>query len=61
MEKTNNEKPRKKWTAQEIGYLRRNFSRKGATTLARELSRPVSSVKAAAYALGLIKGEEYPR
>lgn len=61
MEKSNNEKPRKKWTSEEIGYLRKNYSRKGADTLARELSRPVTSIKAAAYALGLIPKEEYPR
>jgi len=51
------EKPRKRWTAEEVGYLRRNYSRKGAETLARELSRPVTSIKAAASALGLMNGE----
>jgi len=61
MEKNGDEKSRKKWTAEEVGYLRRHFSRKGANTLAKELSRPVSSIKAAAYALGLIQKEEYPQ
>jgi len=59
MEKNSDKKFRKKWTAEEVGYLRRNFTRKGADSLARELSRPVSSIKAAAYALGLIRDEEY--
>jgi len=59
MGKTKDKKPRKRWTAEEVGYLRRNFSRKGVDKLAKELSRPASSVKAAACALGLIKGEEY--
>jgi len=59
MEKRKDKKSRKRWTAEEVGYLRRNFSHKGLDTLAKELSRPVSSVKVAAYALGLIKDEQY--
>jgi hypothetical protein len=57
MEKRKNKKRRKRWTAEEVGYLRRNFSHKGLDTLAKELSRPVSSVKVAAHALGLIRDE----
>jgi hypothetical protein len=53
-------KPRKKWTAEEVGYLRRNLPHKSVETLAKELSRPVSSVKAAAYGLGLLRDDKYP-
>lgn len=53
-------KTRKKWTAEEVGYLRRSLPHKSVEALARELSRPVSSVKAAAYGLGLLRDEKYP-
>ena len=56
--KNKSDRPRKKWTAEEVGYLRRNLPQKSVETLAKELSRPVSSIRAAAYGLGLLRDEK---
>jgi len=42
---------RKRWTADEVRYLRRNFGKKSITIIAQELGRTVSGVRAAVYAL----------
>lgn len=52
---------RKHWTAEEIGYLRKNFSKKNITEIAHELERTVSSVRAAVYALRLKKAKQEVR
>jgi len=49
---------RKHWTAEEIGYLRRNFSKKNITEIAKELGRTISGVRAAVYALRLKKAKQ---
>lgn len=49
---------RKRWSADEISYLRRNYGKKNITELAQELGRTVSSVGAAVYALSLKKNKQ---
>ncbi len=46
---------RRRWTADEIRYLRGNFSKKNISEIAKELGRTVSGVRAAVYALRLKK------
>jgi len=52
---------RKHWTAEEIRYLRRNFSKKSTTEIAQALGRSVSGVRAAVYALRLKKATQEVR
>ncbi len=49
---------RRRWTAEEIEYLRRNFSKKNITEIAQELERTVLGVRAAVYALHLKKAKQ---
>lgn len=49
---------RKRLTADEIRYLRRNFSKKSTTEIAQELGRFVSGVRAAVYVLCLKKAKQ---
>jgi len=52
---------RKHWTAEEIGYLRRNFSKKNINEIAKELGRTVPGLKAAVHALRLKKAKQEVR
>ena len=46
---------RKRWTPGEIRYLKKNFSRSSLEDLSQEMKRDLSSIRVAAYALGLVK------
>jgi hypothetical protein len=58
MIRSKHEKPRRRWSAEEIKFLRRNYGKKNITELAKELGRTVSSVGAAVYALRLRKTKQ---
>lgn len=55
MVKSERKARRRRWTADEIRYLKRNFSKKNITEIAQELGRTVSGIRVAVYALGLKK------
>jgi hypothetical protein len=58
MVKSKRKARRRRWTAEEIEYLRRNFSKKNISEIAKELGRTVSGVRAAVYALRLKKAKQ---
>ena len=49
---------RKRWSADEIKYLRKNYDKKNILELAQELGRNVTSVDAAVCALCLKKSKK---
>ncbi len=58
MVRSEREVRRKPWTADEIKYLKRNFSKKSITELSQELGRTVSGIRTAVYALRLTKATQ---
>jgi len=58
MVKSERKARRRRWTADKIKYLRRNYGKKSITELAQELRRTVLSVGAAVYALHLKKAKQ---
>ena len=49
---------RRRWSADEINYLRRNYGKKNILELAQKLGRNVMSVEAAVSALHLKKSKQ---
>jgi len=48
--------PRKRWTADEIKYLRKHYGKRSVEELSRAMGRSIQKINVAAHVLGLRKG-----